>query len=431
MKVGPVHVVTEATMTWMQSALNRLSTGLADSNQEIERLAKLLSATMAERDRLLTLMTDVGSHAHRLMHHPAFAKYPPNWVAEPDMEDARSLAAAERVVAAYQRASSKARAQDSGMWTHAERNNADFLRSLKDGDVQDVRRRLARLFRSSLINGLGRFHESMPEQIRAQPIGNRVQLQFTDVLVSLAEGASAGRVTSVEQDAEGHARSLDVCHDSLLHEIEIRTGLNLAFPEVCGAFGCLIAGKRVAIDSIVHSYTVHRLGQLGVEKTCRVAEIGGGYGCLSGLFGRRGIAEYSIYDLPWVNALQGYFLIMAFPETSIRLYGESTGKIAVLPFNEFFSLPSKCVDVVINTDSLPEIGPECARAYVRKIEQVAGRFFFSINQEAKAPVESFGPQLCVTELVREVSNMTCRSRQRYWMRPGYVEEVFIPESADH
>lgn len=426
MKVGPVHVVTETTMAWMQSALHRLSTGLADSNQEIERLAKLLSATTAERDRLLTLMTDVGAHAHRLMHHPAFAKYPPNWVAEPDVEDERSLAAAERVVAAYQRASAKAAAQDSGMWTHAERNNADFIHALKAGNVPDVRRRLSRLFRSSLINGLGRFHESMPEQIRTQPNGNRVQLQFTDVLVSLAEAVAAGRVTSVEQDADGYAHALDVNLDELLRGILERSGLELSFPHVGGAFGCVAAGQRLAIDSVVHGYTVHRLRQLGATPDWQFAEIGGGYGCLATLMMRHGFNNYTIFDLPWVNAIQGYFLIMAFPERQIRLLGESAGDLAVLPFWHFFNLPAKSVDVVINTDSLPEIGHAAARAYVEKTPPCARKFFFSINQEAKAAVEAFDPQLCVAELVAQSGGMSCQSRQRYWLRPGYVEEVFAP-----
>ena len=39
-------------------------------------------------------------------------------------------------------------------------------------------------------------------------------------------------------------------------------------------------------------------------------------------FARAGFTDYAIYDLPWVNALQGYYLIMALPEGSVRLYGE-------------------------------------------------------------------------------------------------------------
>ena len=52
--------------------------------------------------------------------------------------------------------------------------------------------------------------------------------------------------------------------------------------------------------------------------------------------------------------------------------------------------------------------------------------FLSVNQEAKAYVPGVGPQQCVAELVDEAGGFERVSRQRYWMRQGYVEEVYRP-----
>jgi hypothetical protein len=314
---------------------------------------------------------------------------------------------------------------DAGMWNHAERRNARFIGALQRGDVSEVRNHMSALFQCPLINGLGRFHGYMAAQLRTSNAAT-IQLQFTDALVSLAEAVGAARVTSFEQDARQHAHALDQDLDALLRRIEERTGLQLDFPNVGGAYGCTAAGRRLAIDSLIHGYTVRRLCELGARPDWRFMEIGGGYGCLAALMHRNGFANYAIYDLPWVNAIQGYFLIMAHPERQVRLFGEAAGDLQVLPYSQLFELPAQSVDAVINTDSLPEVGAPMARKYVANVCRIAKRFFFSINQEAKAAVESFEPQQCVAELVEESAGLTCLSRQRYWMRPGYVEEVYVP-----
>ena len=425
MKIGPVHVVKDATMAWMQAALHRFSSCLANSNQELERISQLLAETTDERDRLLRLVADANVQAHRLQHHPAFARLAPVWMLEPDADDQRSRCAVERVAAAYRRAMAAQTMRDAGMWIHAERRNSAFIAALESGNAKAVRNQLASLFQSGLINGLGRFHENMAVQIRASAC-TPIQLQFIDALVSLAEAFGVARVTSFEQDAKAHAHALDRDPDALLKRIEARSQLRLDFPRIGGAYGCTAAGRHLAIDSLIHGYTVQRLRELETRSDWRFVEIGGGYGCLAELMHRHGFTNYAIYDLPWVNAIQGYFLILALPEKSVQLFGEPPAELAVLPFWEFFDLPAQAADMVINTDSLPEMGAAIAASYIESIANVARKFFFSINQEAKADVEAFGPQQCVAEIVERTGGLRPVSRQRYWMRPGYVEELFIP-----
>jgi putative sugar O-methyltransferase len=177
---------------------------------------------------------------------------------------------------------------------------------------------------------------------------------------------------------------------------------------------------------LLHSYTLHRLQQLGVDKEEQVVEIGGGFGCLAQLSARAGYQRYAIYDLPWVNAIQGYYLIMSLPPDTVRLYGETEGSIEVNPFWKFESLADNSIDCVVNTDSLPEMGRHTAFGYIQEVRRVLKGVFLSINQEAKADNAGVGHQNSVAELVSEAGGLKRLVRCLYWMRQGYVEEVYAP-----
>lgn len=426
MKLGPLHVVTRDTMQTMQGLMHALAQGLSDANNDRLRLQAELGELGTERDQLREQLADPATASSRLMHSPAFARVAPCWILDPDDADRRSIEAAQRVVDAYHCCQREQSAPAPGMWDSIARRHRDFLTALEGGEVCEVRASLARLFQSDLIWGLGRFHEDMAPQIRANPNRNRIQIQFSDLLVSFAEAVGAASVTCVEQDPKRHARPLDIDLDTLFAEIESRTGLRLDFPPVGGAYGCMLGERRLAADSLVHGYSLWKiLGHGGGD----IAEIGGGYGGLAALAALNlPTGQYSIFDLPWVNAIQGYFLIMALPPGRVRLFGESLGSIEVLPFWRFFQLPDRSVDLVVNTDSLPEIGRATAEAYVATISRVARTGFFSINQEAQASGAGFESQVRVGELIERHGGMIRRDRARSWLRSGYVEEFFAPRS---
>ena len=184
-------------------------------------------------------------------------------------------------------------------------------------------------------------------------------------------------------------------------------------------------GERlVTIDSLVHAWTAYRLRQIA-GGAAEAFEIGGGYGGLALLASRAGFAQYAIFDLPWVNALQGFFLLRALPDASIELYGEDRGPIRVLPYWTLDEQPDAACDVLVNTDSLAEIGEATARRYLQQIARVTRRCFLSINQEAMARVEG-GRQNCVRDLAEASGALLPATRHRAWMRHGYVEETFLP-----
>lgn len=364
-----------------------------------------------------------------LMHLPMAPALAPTVILEPGPPDGRSQEAARRVVDAYHAAMRAPEVAAPSMWAAVEAQQAAFLSAVRARDLATVEQTLARLFHTHLIWGLGRVHPDTPVHVRTG-LPQGLQIQVTDALVSLAEATGVARITCIEQQGvDAHLAALAVDLPALLDALVRRTGLELEMPDVGQNYGCLIDGRKVSIDSLVHAYTAYRLRQLGVERHERIVEIGGGYGCLAYICRRNGCADYTIVDLPWVNVLQGYVLIMSLPPGSVSLFGEADAAVKVRPFWEFGRLPDRSVDVVINTDSLPEIGEKTGRQYIADIARVIRKYFLSINQEAMTEYPGVGRQLHVNGLVAEEPRLRLLHRQRYWMRQGYVEEVFAPVRA--
>jgi hypothetical protein len=312
------------------------------------------------------------------------------------------------------------------MWTGIQRRRGPFLDAVRDRDVPAVQRALAGMFQSELIWGLGRVHPETADHIRTGDHSG-VQIQIADALVSLAEATGAARLTCIEQQGvDVHLAALQVDLDALLAKVVDRTGIDVDMPAAGGNYGCTIAGRHVSIDSLVHAYTAFRLRQLRVRSRARIVEIGGGYGCLARVCRRSGFDDFTVVDLPWVNILQGYLLVMTLPAGDVSLFGEPDRPVKVRPFWEFAAMRARSVDVVINTDSLPEIGEESGRRYIGDIARVMRGCFLSINQESMVEYPGLGRQLHVNSLAAGNRHLRLAHRHRYWMRQGYVEELFVP-----
>jgi hypothetical protein len=418
MKVGPVHVIRDATFRRLHA---------------LQNLWHQFSATLTSAAKTGNPLAErVLDHTHGLLHSPLCARLAASWVPDPAPAGPAGRAAAARVVAAYRKArADRAAPPAPGLWDGIAAGKRDFFAALARGDEAAVQADLDRMFASDLTWGLGQVHASHPGMLAGSP-ETFLHYRFTDVLVSLAEAVGAARVTAMLQDAPDHLQPLNRDLDSLYEAVVGRLGFDPTFPAVGGAYGFTVAGRPTTIDALTHAYVAYRLGRLGAAgPAATVYEIGGGYGCLALMARRAGVGRYVVFDLPWVNALQGYFLIRALPEGAVRLYGEESpppagGGLELLPYWKLYDEPAGSCDVLVNSDSLPEMGHATAAGYLPHVRRVVRRAFLSINQEAKAAVPGVGEQNCVRELVEAAGGFACRSRQRYWMRQGYVEEVFEP-----
>ena len=112
---------------------------------------------------------------------------------------------------------------------------------------------------------------------------------------------------------------------------------------------------------------------------------------------------------------------------SVRLHGEGAGGgVRIVPPSLLREVAGTAFDLVVNQDSLPELGREVALAYVRFARDHARRFL-SINHEAETQISATSRHQVVARLAAETAGMRRLYRSPYWLRTGYVEELYEAE----
>jgi hypothetical protein len=160
----------------------------------------------------------------------------------------------------------------------------------------------------------------------------------------------------------------------------------LRFPMVGNPAGVMLNGSVISVETLRHAYNARLIHQVlrDVPKPV-IVEIGGGLGgqCFQAMnLGR--IAQYTNYDIPEVAVVSGYFLLSAFPNKGVRLYGESgPAEIAVMPHFSITSLEARSVDLFYNSSSFSEMDGACALAYLEIIEYAGRRYFLHDNHETR------------------------------------------------
>ena len=240
------------------------------------------------------------------------------------------------------------------------------------------------------LDGLGRYRELLllSEVLGARRLWN----------------SEAPKLTAALPDVETMMLQLD-------QAVGFRIDFPNPFPDEIG----LVTSRGIASHRAVQAlYQAARIASLIKEKSrARIAEIGAGMGRTAYYARKFGITDYTIIDLPMSNVAQANFLGRALGPDMISLFGENRPGVRILPPGAFLDGDDH-FDLVVNVDSLTEMTAETAHAYCKAIKASAG-LFLSINHELN-PVT-----------VREVcagQQMFAHSRTPYWMRNGYVEELF-------
>lgn len=412
MKLGPVHVVTHETMSAMVAALDRLGREITQLQQNRETASEQLGEF---RQRL----ADLEARAVPLYHlfTPVGVRLAPTFADEPDADTPAVRGFVQRVLRAYQRASQEFASPGRCLWESMAEKNRDFLHALETQNEDAAFAHFRRMFQTDLVWGLG-----LGTGVEWLPVGRRLAGLATDQLRGLAEAIGVLGVTNQEQRADEWATPLDLDVDALFSDVQSACDFELAVPTVGGNGGVLMAGQRVHPDLLTQAYSVVRLRELGLTSNEPLIEIGGGYGALALLAFRAGVRDITIYDLPWVLAIQGYFLLQA--GCPVQLFGESNpgAAIQLLPGDCLTQREDRSAGWAVNTNSLPEMAESTARGYLRELRRVTRCGLLSINQEARAAVLDYGPQGRVADLARGLWQR--QSRHRHWMRHGYVEEVY-------
>jgi len=246
--------------------------------------------------------------------------------------------------------------------------------------------------------------------------------QIFGCLVRLTEATGAVRLWNPEgnnavSSPNYHSRN-DI--EKLLTALDDEIGTRIDFPNPFpNEFGLPtlrgIASYR-APQAIYQAWRVREL--LQAMSGTKFLEIGAGMGRTAYYAKRFGISNVTLVDLPLANVAQAAFLGRVLGPDAIWLPGDAhsdqDGRIRICPPN-WLKDTNETFDVVLNADSMPEMDKTHAIEYFQEISRRA-KLFLSINQESYP--------LRVRDLPSASGSIVKATRYPYWMRNGYVEELF-------
>ncbi len=369
----------------------------------------------------------------QLLQHPVGRRRPrlSTVIVEEKVESAADIAIAERLLVAYRAATAEDPAADpdkaADIWTELHARSRSFISVLDSNDPRRLARYLCNASRHDAMHGISQGDFEYARIARDRSYRDFHALVTQDKLVSLAEGVGALPVENPEQGTYG--RSLYTEPAQLVAAVEARLGIDITPPDVDGCLLKLRAGARSFNEKDLSAvYTAYLLrNSLPSPEQTRICEIGGGAGRLAYWSTRLDMAPYTVVDLPRVNVLQGYYLLRTLPADKVLLFGEQ-GSTEL--FDGVRILPAQAIeghaheyDVVVNQDSLPEMDSETVRQYLRWIKGCSRRLL-SINQENKPPYSKGLVHVSVPESIEEVGDYRLLQRFPYWMRKGYVAELY-------
>lgn len=365
-------------------------------------------------------------YAPRLTH-PAFTR-PLLGVAPPPLvrlanEQSPDDGLLARVAACFAGARRLNASATASMWDEHEHLRSPFIAALAAADLAALRAAFDELFGGVLLDGMSHGSSLFAEEAR-NPYGRGfVGLRTVDCLLALAEAVGEAPVPCYAQmTLPRYLDSLAGDHAALLARVEQRLGFPLGMPAAGRPYVVRFGARATAPDVLRHAYLAHRLREMGYGPASRVLEIGGGFGMFALCARRAGLGHVTIVDLPFVGAIQMGYLGAATGAAEVAGLGEPEAAVTLMPPDSVAALADDSFDVVVNCDSLPEMGRDTALGYLREIRRLAPRFV-SINQEVQKP-HGGAAQNRVAALAAEAGGLRRMSRYRHWMEQGYVEEVF-------
>lgn len=328
-----------------------------------------------------------------------------------------------RVQNCYKAAKADYQANQGSMWSELERGNADFIAALESDRPETLGRISQNLYAGRLMAGMAHIQSFVAGRKTVYP-KPYFALRVRDAILSLAEALAVNGLPSNQQTSwSDYIAYLNQDLTGIIAEVEKRLGYAIEAPEVGCPPVCMIGGRSFNPDFIRHAYIMHRVGQLDIRPDEPILEIGGGYGCVARYAFMSDRTDYTIIDLPYVNAIQMLFLGATIGSENVSGYGEPRAAVQLVPSHGKELVAARSYALTINMDSLPEMERVEAQAYLEMTSRIS-RYFLSINQEAQKTHGDKGAQMFVGETIAEADLMQLLSRHKYWMEQGYTEELY-------
>jgi hypothetical protein len=356
-------------------------------------------------------MTEDGMEAES-----ALTEIPPAAVVEEPTLISRELI--RRIRSAYLHAASTFAGSGDSMWTSIRALSQEIHDLLVGGDESALVLRLSDPGNTNLFYGMDNLYREYTEAIKASSEERLRQIAASEwfLLVQLAEAIGSRRARNNEYPTSPFAPLMSYDVEGELAGIDAALGARVDFPNPFrGEAGLGTSRGVISTRALGAIYQAHRLKQLSRKYGCRVLEIGAGLGRTAYYGNLFGLTPYWIVDLPMSNVAQALFLGTAVGDRKVRLSDEQRSgsqEIEILDLSMIQELSD--VDIVLNADSLTEMDRIDAQAYVEFIIR-RSKVFLSVNHE-------FNPFR-----VSDIGDLAKYrvSRHPYWLRAGYVEEVYV------
>jgi putative sugar O-methyltransferase len=308
----------------------------------------------------------------------------------PPQDDSALL---KRISVAYQKAKLAQRSASetynvSNEWIHIyERKLGPVMKALSEGDIPELDRIYSNFFRDSCSTGLA----GLPSNLEKKYYGSRIRNRY--VKIALIEAL----------------HRFDLWKQRTANAYTVK---DLVSPIIGNPYGATIDGEFLRPGFDYHHAYAHEMKQL-LASTGKylIAELGGGFGGL-GYYIVRDIPEmtYIDLDLPEAIALASYYLIKAFPDLPVALYGEielnqetlNKYRIVMMPSFEITKMANKSVGITFNSYSLAEMSPSTIEEYIAELTRITSGYFLHINHSRNSVVsaDNFGVEDRGFQLIR-------------------------------
>lgn len=203
--------------------------------------------------------------------------------------------------------------------------------------------------------------------------------------------------------------------DSLINKIEEKIEIKLKFENPFpGETGILTKKGILTSRELQAIYQAYKLKIFfKKKKNIKILEIGGGLGRTGFYCYKFGLRDYTLVDLRIPLLCQFNYLSRALSEKIVNFNQNNKNKINLVSPDILFK-QNKKYDLVFNSDSFTEIDSLNQKKYVEYIKKNS-KYFYSINHESNKNT--------VRDLL-SFKNVKNLSRNPYWLRKGYLEEVF-------
>ena len=241
-------------------------------------------------------------------------------------------------------------------------------------------------------------------------------LLVIDKILSFAEFLNIKKIENPERyKIINKKTNLDDLIDKIEQRIKISLDFKNPFPgeEGIEVRGGIISGRE--IQAIYQAYKIKEISKSFNNPS--VVEIGGGLGRTAYYCSKFNIKNYTIVDIPISSLCQANYLARMIGEENILLDSEfkiynNENKCKIISPKTYFSNNIN-YDLIFNADSLTEIDSDTQKKYINSFLSRT-KLFYSINHESNL----------LTVYSHFNNNYKSYSRNLYWLRRGYIEEVF-------